>query len=254
MSRTVGRVTLGRMKKTHTLPVRSHLAAAARGGLTLAFVGAFVGALVVGGGGVRSARADAGGDDDDDDAWVRVTVAGSVTTEDGLVVDDGASTFRGAAPPGFGLDVGLAAALDAFELGVLVSAVGTGSTSGVGSTQRLAAQARGTAYLRWSYLMLDGFDIFTGIGVGVAATRLSDFVRFELGRDAGVGLEAVTRSFRGLAVDVEAGMRIPLDDAGLRLLVLLAAHMADGEVKAGETRFGLFSFPTRLHVGLECYL
>ncbi len=200
---------------------------------------------------VGSARASDVDDDDEAYEGGRFAVSGSLTTDDTLLID-GSTEFRGASPPGFGLDVSVGAGLGSFELGLLVAVVSSGSTPAVGASQRLYAQARGTGYLRWSYVMVEGFDIFTGLGIGVASTRLSDFVRFELARDAGgTDREEVARSVTGLAVDVEAGLRIPLNDKGLRLLMMLAAHTAGGELTLAGTSRQLFGLPTRLHAGLE---
>jgi hypothetical protein len=186
----------------------------------------------------------------DADAF-HLTLGGAVTTEDGVAVgSDLASSFKGARPPAFGLDLGLAIPLPGFELGTQVSVVTSGSTPGVGTTQRLYAQSRWTAYFRWNYLELDDFDIYMGLGIGVATTRLSDFVRFELGREAGADLTAVTRSFSGLAVDLETGTRIPLAD-GLRLALSVAAHASSGDISVGGETRSVLIFPTRFHAGLE---
>lgn len=194
---------------------------------------------------------DARADEDSHDG-LRMAVMGSVTTSDALTMTDGTGEFIGARPPGFGLDVSLAGAVESFELGLLLSVVSSGSTPGVGTTQRLYAQTRATAYLRWSYVLIEGFDIYTGLGIGVAATRLSDFVRFEIARDARAGgLDEVAPSMVGLAVDVEIGMRIPLDDDGLRLIMSFASHTAEGEVKVAGERASLFAMPARFHAGLE---
>lgn len=182
------------------------------------------------------------------DGWL--SLRGGVGLIDGLNLDVGTDAFRSVDLPSTSLGVGAFYSLGLIELGATFEVASAAGTPAVDATERLFGQARLAAVLRWMIMGDTWGGVFMGIGGGVSMTRFSDFVRFELGRSASVGLEDVDRHRSAFLLEAEFGLLFNVEDS-TRLLLVFGTHTSSGEMRVGTTTRDFFATQLQFHVGVE---
>ncbi len=182
------------------------------------------------------------------DGWL--SLRGGVGLADNLGIDVGTDSFASKDLPSTSLGVGAFFSLGLIELGATFEVASAAGTPAVAANERLFGQVRLAAALRWLVMGDDWGGLFMGLAGGVSMIRFSDFVRFELGRSASVGLEDVDRHRAAFLLEAEFGMLFNVEDS-TRLLFALGAHTSNGELDVGTTSRNFFATQLQFHVGVE---
>jgi len=180
--------------------------------------------------------------------WIGVRAGVGIGSS--LSFDVGTDLFTSASPPEASLGIHLWLQSALADFGVSIENSSAGGTPAVGMNERLFAQLRGMAHLRWKFVNAGSTAVFLTIGAGVAQTRFSDFVRFELARADSITLDRVERSPVGLVVASEAGFYFGLGPAG-RLVFSLAFNVSNDEVRVGDRARQFSGFLGQFHLGIE---
>jgi|GEM_PF-2934208 len=184
----------------------------------------------------------------DPSGWLGVRAG--IGMGDSLVLDTGADSFTSATPPALSIGITGFLSLGLVEIGACFELSSAAGTPAVGINERLFSQLRAVGLLRWHFVYDTWGGAFMGIGAGLSATRLSDFVRFEIARSGGGDPDSVERSPLGLAIEAELGTVFTIGE-GLRMGVVLGVHTtADTLLIQGSSR-QYFTTQGQIHVGLE---
>ncbi len=124
--------------------------------------------------------------------WMHVRTG--LTFADGLVLDDGSLGLESNGDPGFVLGLGAHWRTSRIDLGLLFEATSSYAFEGLERDNRVGAQFRVAADLRWRYIEDHWGALFLRLTPGISALSHSDPTRFQVAELVGGDLTTVDRS------------------------------------------------------------
>ena len=188
---------------------------------------------------------------DSDGGWLGVRVG--LSTNDTLLLGEGGDSFTSDAPPSASLGIWGCLRLGLIDIGLVVETASAAGTPAVGVDERMYGQLRILPTFRWRFLDDLWGGAVMGIGVGASVTRMSDFLRFEIGRTRSQELDAVEQNPVALAMALDFGIYVNLGDEA-RLTVLFGVHNSSDRIRIGTTSERFFTLQGVFSVGIEWLL
>jgi hypothetical protein len=188
---------------------------------------------------------------DMDGGWLGLRVG--ISTTDTLLLGDGGDSFTSDAPPSASLGIWGCLRLGLIDIGLVVETASAAGTPAVGIDERMYGQLRILPTFRWRFLDDLWGGAVMGIGIGASVTRLSDFLRFEIGRTRSLELGAIEQNPVALAMALDFGIYINLDDT-LRLTLLFGVHNSSDRLQTGNTSERFFTLQGVFSAGIEWHL
>lgn len=180
--------------------------------------------------------------------WMHVRTG--LTFSDTLVIDDGSLGLESNGDPGFVLGLGAHWRTSRIDLGLLFESTTSYAFTGLERANRVGAQFRVAADLRWRYIEDHWGALFLRLTPGISALSHADPLRFQVAELMGGDLAGVDQHNVGFSLGFDFGVLVYLDErlaVSIDLDVVSAMTSIDtdqGEVDLDMVR-GIFG------VGLE---
>lgn len=168
--------------------------------------------------------------------WMHVRTG--ITFADSLIIDDGSLGLESNGDPGLVLGIGAHWRTSRVDLGVLFEAISSYAFAGLARDNRVGAQFRVAADLRWRYIEDHWGALFLRLTPGLSGLAHADPLRFQVAELTGEGLDDVDQHNVGFSLGFDFGVLIYLDER-LAIAVDLDVVSAMTSIDAGPTEVDL---------------